>query len=444
MAPQRRLSFTSRALASGSFPAPCHCPEPVISILNIVPCLPSRPLLSAALNALVSAEFRFAQVPTAVPACCGLGSTYVWMPTNVSIAKHIVDHEAVPDVPALWEVVNQETQGPLRANKDTMPWWEVHVIPLQGSSGRGALLLRVHHVIGDGIGLATALRTILTDSEGNDAFKSATKKFERKPATRSCCSPLGFLWDLGVVLTLPSLGADVPLPKLQDGKPPLRYGTREFANVTPFSVSRIKGIAKHCGATFNDVVLAAVAGAVAKVCDDAPKKNGMVRALMPFAAPRSATSRGGMLRNLWSMASVKLPVTTNGGDLSGVERIRLVAKETAALKASWQPAMLLFMSNYVLNALPGFVTRQIAHDSFSRHSFVITNVPGPDQKMHLAGSAIDECHLLFPNIIPQLSFLSYNGTVYASIIAAGKASELAAAIEREVLAMELDVAGNST
>ena len=109
------------------------------------------------------------------------------------------------------------------------------------------------------------------------------------------------------------------------------------------------------------------------------------------------------------------------------------------LKASLQAQFLLFLTNNVVSMAPRFVSRQITYDTFSRHSFVVTNVPGPAEPVHLAGAEVLETHLLFPNLIPQISFLSYNDVVYCNIIAHGKASEVAANIEREIVTMEREM-----
>ena len=425
----RRLSFTSEALAAGSFPPPAEVCEPIINVPCVVTQLPARQRLVAAMKQLLDLHPRFAMSPAEGEGCC---ASWKWTEAPMAVEDveaHIKTHAKMDGWESAWDAAFQASERPIDLPR-SCAWWEVHLIPVQGTE-KAIVMLRIHHVIGDGIGLASALRVILTDASGNPV--GAGKKFERRPAKATCRSPLGILWDLGVAMTLPSIGADVPLPNLQ-GDRPLRYGPRQFANVAPIPVARVKAVARSVGATFNDVVLAAVAGAVASACQ--PPEKGMVRALMPFAAPRSSESRGGVLRNLWSFVSVKLPVT---GRHTGIERIRAVKKETDMLKASLQAQFLLFLTNYVVSMAPRFVSRQITYDTFSRHSFVVTNVPGPAEPVHLAGAEVLETHLLFPNLIPQISFLSYNDVVYCNIIAHGKASEVAANIEREIVTMEREM-----
>mmetsp|Transcript_22737 Transcript_22737/g.28318 ORF Transcript_22737/g.28318 Transcript_22737/m.28318 type:complete len:170 (+) Transcript_22737:408-917(+) len=55
---------------------------------------------------------------------------------------------------------------------------------------------------------------------------------------------------------------------------------------------------------------------------------------------------------------------------------------------------------------------------FSKHSCVISNVPGYDLPVSLAGQQVLQFQTFFPNIITQILFLSYNGQVTMTISAA--------------------------
>jgi hypothetical protein len=48
-----------------------------------------------------------------------------------------------------------------------------------------------------------------------------------------------------------------------------------------------------------------------------------------------------------------------------------------SLKNSLVAPCQLFIQNVLLPYVPSFVTRQTGYDTFSRHSCVFTNVPGP-------------------------------------------------------------------
>ena len=47
---------------------------------------------------------------------------------------------------------------------------------------------------------------------------------------------------------------------------------------------------------------------------------------------------------------------------------------------------------------------------------VFSNVPGPQFPCYVGGKKVDDLHMYFPNLIPQVGILSYNGQVSMNII----------------------------
>merc|ERR1711924_326802 len=61
-----------------------------------------------------------------------------------------------------------------------------------------------------------------------------------------------------------------------------------------------------------------------------------------------------------------------------------------------------------------------ASETFSKHSLLVTNVPGPTIPVPFpkqGGETLSEVHMVFPNVVPQVSFISYNGFVSANLVA---------------------------
>ncbi len=113
------------------------------------------------------------------------------------------------------------------------------------------------------------------------------------------------------------------------------------------------------------------------------------------------------------MVSAEMASGNEGGAL---ERLKETTVGTTRLKASIEALVLLFMQNVVMPYLPLSFVKQIATDGFNRHSMVFTNVPGPGTQGRMLGKKIEEIMILFPNILPQVSVLSYAGKLSSSML----------------------------
>jgi WS/DGAT C-terminal domain len=78
--------------------------------------------------------------------------------------------------------------------------------------------------------------------------------------------------------------------------------------------------------------------------------------------------------------------------------------------------MQLLIQNTLPHVLPRSLARQALMDVFSRHSLVLTNVPGPDESCVLAGKTVSSVQFFFTNLISQVDLLSYAGQVFGNIV----------------------------
>ena len=60
--------------------------------------------------------------------------------------------------------------------------------------------------------------------------------------------------------------------------------------------------------------------------------------------------------------------------------------------------------------------KQTVFDTFSRHSLVLANVPGPSKKPVLAGKTVKSVQLFFDNLLTQVDLMSYVEQVFGNII----------------------------
>lgn len=78
--------------------------------------------------------------------------------------------------------------------------------------------------------------------------------------------------------------------------------------------------------------------------------------------------------------------------------------------------MQLCIQNLIVPFLPRTIARQAVMDVFSRHSLVLTNVPGHDDICELAGKAVTGVQLFFSNLLTQIDILSYANNVFGNIV----------------------------
>ena len=56
----------------------------------------------------------------------------------------------------------------------------------------------------------------------------------------------------------------------------------------------------------------------------------------------------------------------------------------------------------MLALAPDFLVKKTAHDVFSRHTMVFSNLPGPTEDLVFCGETVTGMQIIFPNLIPQV------------------------------------------
>jgi len=325
------------------------------------------------------------------------------------------------DQGTLQEVVSELMSTPLDYSK---PLWQFHLIEnyAQGS----ALVARIHHCIADGIALVKVMFKLVDEDANGTPFAGENSGL---PVTSSAKRRRSLV-DEGMeavlsparALNLARDGASAigELGKLISLSSDPRTVFKGALGVTkravwsdPVPLVEVKATAKRLGATINDLLLTAVAGALRSyMLQRGNVQTGLtVRAVVPVnLRPPSDEIEFG---NRFGLVFLAMPV----GLASGSERLAALKAEMDAIKASPQ-AMVAFG---VLNAM-GMASAEIESIGvglFARKATaVMTNVPGPQRLLYMAGAPIRE----FMFWVPQsgrlglgVSILSYNGHVRLGI-----------------------------
>ncbi len=185
-------------------------------------------------------------------------------------------------------------------------------------------------------------------------------------------------------------------------------GPRRRLGVVRADLAGVRAAGHEHGATVNDVVLSAVAGALGSLLAHRGESVGDVVASVPVSGRGAATPA--QLGNQVGVIPVALPVA--GGRS---ERLRSIAAATRAhrTEARGASAVLiapLFRGLAALRAVRWFMERQHLVTTF------VTNLRGPDAPVSFLGSTVSEVvplALVAGNVAVSFAVLSYAGTTLA-------------------------------
>jgi WS/DGAT/MGAT family acyltransferase len=195
------------------------------------------------------------------------------------------------------------------------------------------------------------------------------------------------------------------------GKP---SGDKRVAWADPIQLSEVKAISHALGSSVNDVLLSAVTGALHDYLVSKGDQVGgrEIRALVPINL--RPAGREQEMGNCFGVVALVLPV----GIDNPVVRLREIHKRMEALKHSFEPAVTLGL----LEAL-GYAPKRVQEEVFglllSRATAVMTNVPGPQHPLYLAGSRTKQWIFWVPQageIGMGVSILSFDGHVQFGLI----------------------------
>ncbi len=333
------------------------------------------------------------------------------------------------------------------------PLWQFHLV--EHYQGGSALLARIHHCIADGIALISVTQSMVDGGAappqrvvkephpgGLESAEDWIMDTLIKPFTDVTVKALGAAGD-GAVNALEmmvgpqkgmekGLASSIELAKMAyqvmrdgaalalmpDDSPTRLKGipgtSKRVAWCQPIPLEEVKAVGKALNCSINDVLLSCVAGAIAEYLksfgDDVAGKE--IRAMVPVNL--RAMEDAYKLGNRFGLAPVVLPI----GVANPVERVYEVRRRMSQLKDSMQPLMA-----FGLLAVAGLLIKP-AQDAmlslFSKKTTaVMTNVPGPRQKLKFCGSTLEQSLFWVPQsgtVGLGVSILSYGGGVQFGVI----------------------------
>ena len=356
---------------------------------------------------------------------------------------------------ALEQYVAALTTQSLDFNK---PLWHMTVVERYEGDGvvGHALIIRIHHCIADGIALIGVMYSLFDEApeapeagEEPAGLKRIREKREAKSAARAGMDPmeqffaplsdaagkaLAVSGDVASrymdMMSNPEKFADyakiaaavtaeiAQLATMPNDSPTRFKGTpsavKHVAWSAPLPLTDIKAVCKVLGVSVNDILLASVAGAMrGYLAEKGDDTEGIeVRGFVPVnLRPRGAEHK---LGNHFGLVALVLPV----GIENPFVRLYDVKRRMDDLKSSYQAALSMGILGTV-GFLPRAIQKQVLDMFSSKGSAVMTNVPGPQQALHMAGARLAQQMFWVPqsgDIGIGVSILSYNGQVQFGLV----------------------------
>lgn len=438
---RRRLSFTSVGLGLGSFPPEANVKEPIINTAIYFDnnnCPLTKDVAQMIIKPLLLGYERLSHIPdldnhTYRPTTRPTGeedSTNIIDPTDLVRILAIKGDETLTN-----DTILDHCQDCLGEGRNNLPWWEILIIRNSGS-GPSACVIRIHHVIGDGLALIAAFDKLLTNEDGTP-IPSSSVMFRSSSSTSSSSSSKGekkkkkgalsTIWSLVeatahcLTLAKTKYDDDTAFSKMNHSK--MKHSGKRKAVIFPtVPLEFVKRLKTAGGVTVNDILMTAVSQAIHDYCksqnDGVLKTKGksiQCRGLLPVGFPRTQeelSQSHTAMRNGWCMVSCDIGV----GHSNMQDRLRHVHAKTMEMKEKPRAYMQLKIQNNLGPRIPVRLGQQTVFDTFSRHSLVLTNVPGPQGRVLFAGKRVKAVQLFFDNLLTQVDLISYAGGVYGNII----------------------------
>ena len=321
------------------------------------------------------------------------------------------------------------------------PLWQFHLV--EHYEGGSAIVVRIHHCIGDGIALTSVVLSItdggaLPPQRSHDAVHDEDDWLTTtliRPLTDLAVKAIDLSGE-GVSRSMdlvahPQAGTrelartgyrvatDLAALALMEDDSPTRLkgkpvGRKIVAWGEPIPLDVVKSIGKALNASINDVLLSCVAGAIGdylREIGDDPSGKG-IRAMVPVnLRPLDEAYK---LGNRFGLAPLVLPI----GIDNPIERVYAVRARMSQLKGSYQP-VLAFGVLAVAGLLNKAGQDALLNLFAKKATAVMTNVPGPTQLLEFCGSTLRQSIFWVPqsgNVAVGVSIFSYGGGVQFALI----------------------------
>ena len=312
--------------------------------------------------------------------------------------------DAPGDDAALQGYVNSFVSRPLHRDR---PLWQVHLI--DGYEGGSAVYTRLHHALADGVALTRVLLSLVDDTPGADLADPPDPTEHSRgalvlaaEAAGGAASALGHalghaLIELPHLLT-PAHALDAfsatrqvtgVAAKLMLAKPPRGPLTgvpgvhKRVLWGTPVPLADIVTLCKATGTTVNDVLVAALAGALTAYQTEQGADPIDVPTMVPVNVRPPGQPLPRVLGNQFALVLLSLP----SGETTPFARLAETHRRMEEIKHSPEAWLTFGMIQGIGRTGPE-IERFLVNFFAGKATGVTTNVPGPRSTVYVAGSRV--------------------------------------------------------
>lgn len=292
------------------------------------------------------------------------------------------------------------------------PLWQIHLIEGYGSGG--ALLYRLHHVIGDGVALSNLLMSV-TDPAASSAPAASSEatlapvpddipqiakqaviaaKLSRRLAKKFVIAGLDIISEpdkmddyvnKGLAYTQSSLQLALKILEPETVFSNKLGVSKQVAWSPPFSRPEIDSLRHKLGGTLNDIMLTAIIGGLRRyrIANGMPVNAARFRAAIPVNLRKRSTIT--QLGNKFGLIFLSVPLAMSDPQ----ERLAEVHARMDLLKQS-ADAQTVYNLVSAFGYIPSTMQNAMAKQAGVLASAVITNVSGPTEARYFAGQKIEE------------------------------------------------------
>lgn len=304
-----------------------------------------------------------------------------WVPApEVTATEHLAVC-TIDGGQASWHHVTEAFFGaPLPTDR---PPWELALVREAGS-GRTALLVKMHHALGDGLGMTETLVRLLSDTgqqPGIDTTASRRRRLGLRRRAARAATVLRGLISLAPVGLTPVRGLDGT-----------RTSQRRYATVE-LPAAEVRAVAREHATSTSAVLLAVLSAALHRLLDKRGDSaaDRQLRAMVPRS---TRAARAGAEAGNWTAAvSLDLPV----GPMSPARRLVEVTARLSALDRCGQPAAITVVLA-TLGRLPARLQMWLVGLISGRQFFdlIASVMPGARRSHRIAGARVSAVFPMIP------------------------------------------------
>ena len=297
----RSMSFNSQAMMAGAFPAECKQAPPIINSLLLFNECPSKDLIIQNCKGFV--DYKRSRCTPVLR-----GGEWIMTDVELNLNNH-VSTVVVSSEDSIMDKIDEIMKTDLDGYGEKPLW---HIVRIENTGqGLSGILIRIHHVIGDGIALVESMRHMFQDTSGNTLTVDLPERRRGEAGVSFIMKCWRFLVATVQVIALHASAYDTDTSFTQQHKTSFQMNWPQYQTVVfnTLKLEFVKELKNKAKCTINDVYMCAIAGAIRRYAQSQgdsiianTETKVLCRALMPIAFPRSAkelANKDSALRNKW-------------------------------------------------------------------------------------------------------------------------------------------------